>query len=127
MAEFTEVMNHAKIMCENIDDCRDCPLSSFSDECFFEDFRSSSEIQRAENVIENWWKDYVVNSNPTWRSWWLSMFPECTSIPCPKKYFGAECKHITLNGCEHCLDEPIPQEIVAKLMRSREVVCWKKQ
>ena len=120
MAEFVDVVRHGVDLCESHpESCRGCViydcLEYWHGDCPFEGWFGKTNLELLENKIERWTENRSRLKYPSWRDWWTSQFPGCENVPCPKRYFGAECKHITMHACDRCLDEEIPEDIAIKL------------
>ena len=119
MAEFTEVMRQAKRMCEaHGDTCLECPVDN-GDTCAF--MRSpwnltEEEMAEVERIVMDWAAAHPEPRYPTWKEWQDANFPNNDALmrPCifeSEEYFN--CKQE--NGCETCMNKPIPADIAEKL------------
>ena len=121
MAEFQEVMKQAKRMCGSRNGCTSCPLVNF-DQALCKLCRevvaqfSPTITSMAEDAIMSWAAKNPEPRYPTWKEWQDTNFPNNDALmqPCifeSEEYFN--CKEE--NGCEECMNKPIPAEIAEKL------------
>ena len=117
MAQFTEVMRHARRMCKAFSDghCSECPIGN-SDvlECGIT-VTSEMDCEEVERRVMQWAADHPEPVYPTWAEWQDSMFPdaEIDITPCT---FGSrdrfKCEGKT---CTECMEQQIPADIAEKL------------
>lgn len=121
MAEFVEVMKHARRLCASEEKrhpgiCGGCPLHDdeglacrfFLDEKYFYDGDT-------ERIVMDWAAEHPERVYPSWIDAWQQLFPGAKNVPCPELYFGAECPDERGEGCIACKRSPIPAEIAEKL------------
>ena len=117
MAQFSEVMQQAKRMCEAFRDghCSKCPIG-YADalECGIM-ATSEMDCEEVERRVMQWAAEHPEPVYPTWREWQNSTFPNTSRhiLPCEfesKNRF--KCKEKT---CYQCIAEPIPADIAEKL------------
>ena len=119
MAEFMEVMKQAKRMCEaSGDTCLSCPVDGGGTCVFMKSPWSLTEekIAETEKIVINWAAKHPEPRYPTWKEWQDTNFPNNDALmrPCifeSEEYFN--CKQE--NGCEKCMNKPIPADIAEKL------------
>ena len=117
MAEFTEVMRHARRMCESFSDghCSECPIGNAKVlECGIT-VTSEMDCEEVERRVMQWAQEHPEPVYPTWREWQNSTFKDAHKhiTPCA---FGSrnrfKCEGKT---CYVCMDQQIPADIAKKL------------
>lgn len=119
MAEFSEVMKHARRMCESIS-CDNCMLPRNSDEmCTWEDApaRLTDEvIAEIEAKTLKWAAENPEVRYPTWREWQLEHFPDAANMIYPCEYTSwADAHCCSKKDCSDCRCQPIPADVAKKL------------
>ena len=125
MAEFSEVMKHARRMCESIS-CDNCMLPRNSDEmCTWEDAPSmftDEVIAEIEAKILQWSAEHPNPPEPkypTWREWQQEHFRDGANMIRPCEFMSradAHCfDYMDTHGCRDCANQPIPADIAEKL------------
>ena len=120
MAEFVEIVNQARRICEYYskdEDCDSCPLSiekTGRDDglCLTItsiDARDAIEIER---IVTEWAKEHPEPTYPSWEDGWKSLFPDA-DCPCPNDCFGEVCPEGI--DCSGCLDRPMSKRVAEKL------------
>lgn len=121
MAEFAEIVKHARRLCEYYsqnEGCRGCPLSrdktggvsnSLCRTITSIDARDAIEIER---IVTEWAKEHPEPAYPSWEDGWKSLFPDA-DCPCPNDCFGEECP--TDMGCTGCVKRPMSKYVAEKL------------
>lgn len=126
MAEFTEVMEQAKRMCDSFGrECSDeCPLDSanpmnagfYGDLCIAVAGGDVEKYGLIEERVMQWAAEHPEPVYPSWDDGWKQLFPGAVGTPCPrrygKKYQSAMCA-FTL--CERCKKSPMHAEVAEKL------------
>lgn len=120
MAEFVEVIKMARLMCESIDKCGNCPLMDASTElCYLDkcpkEYNDSDFIQH-EAAIMKWSAEHPELRYPTWREWQKNNFPNADDPMYPCSFIGtkdANCK--VQSACTQCSNQPISADIAKKL------------
>ena len=119
MAEFQEVMKQAKRMCDNYNDCTDCPICKKAEEAqTICPVPSVNKIDSAnvETVVRDWAAKHPEPKHPSWHEAWKQLFPDGQRTPCPgccgKKYAPEWCGQ---EECGVCKNRPIPADIAEKL------------
>lgn len=118
MAEFTEVMRHAKRMCDAIvgGRCRECTLwRPETESCSLYGDDDGVDYADMERRVMAWAAEHPAPRYPTWREWQHSMFPDADEKmhPCSfRSYTECGCKR---SSCDECRERPIPADIAAKL------------
>lgn len=120
MAEFQEVMKQAKRMCKTVGACGKCPLRTMEHECRFAsvinaDFGPDG-AKAIERIVMEWAEKHPEPKYPTWKEWQDTNFPNNDALmrPCifeSEEYFNCKSE----NGCENCMNKPIPPDIAEKL------------
>ena len=117
MAKFTEVMRHARRMCESFRDghCSECPIGNADVlECGIT-VTSEMDCEEVERRVMQWAAEHPEQMYPTWSEWQNSTFIDGIKriLPCE---FGSsnrfKCKEKT---CYQCINEPIAADIAEKL------------
>lgn len=121
MAEFTEVINQARRICNIYGtgevQCERCPLNSHNGCIFYDCFEcDDTYFIKIEKYVMDWAKENPEIVYPTWKKWQNSMFPnaDVNIRPCwfmPKNLI--ECN--TFANCSGCINQPIPADIAEKL------------
>lgn len=122
MAEFSEVMKHARRMCESIS-CDNCMLPRTSDEmCTWEDAPSmftDEVIAEIEAKTLKWAAENPEVRYPTWLEWQQEHFRDGANMIRPCEFMSitdAHCfDYMYTNGCRDCANQPIPADIARKL------------
>ena len=120
MAEFVEIVNQARRICEYYskdEDCDSCPLSiekTGRDDglCLTItsiDARDAIEIER---IVTEWAKEHPEPTYPSWHDAWQSLFPDA-DCPCPNDCFDEVCPEGM--DCSGCLDRPMSKYVAEKL------------
>lgn len=117
MAQFSEVMRHARRMCESFRDghCSECPIGNANAlECGIK-VTSGMDCEEVERRVMQWAAKHPEPVYPTWAEWQDSTFPDAhTPIrPCE---FGSK-RRFKCDGktCYECKLEPIPADIAERL------------
>ena len=121
MAEFAEIVKHARRLCDYYsqnEGCRGCPLSrdktggvsnSLCRTITSIDAQNAIEIER---IVTEWAKEHPEPTYPSWEDGWKSLFPDA-ECPCPNDCFGEECP--TNMGCTGCVKRPMNKYVAEKL------------
>ena len=117
MAQFSEVMQQAKRMCEAFRDghCSKCPIG-YADalECGIM-ATSEMDCEEVERRVMQWAAEHPEPVYPTWREWQKITFPDAGRYIMPCEFESKnrfKCKEKT---CYQCISEPIPADIAEKL------------
>lgn len=116
MSEFSEVMRQAKRMCNGLNDCDECQLRDVFDVVGCPFAYDSVDMRNVEKPVMDWAAAHPEPRYPTWKEWQDANFPNNDALmrPCifeSEEYFN--CKQE--NGCETCMNKPIPADIAEKL------------
>lgn len=117
MAEFTEVMRHAKRMCDAIvgGRCHECTLwRPETESCSLYGDDDGVDYADMERRVMAWAAEHPPLRYPTWREWQESTFSGATASVFPCSYVSRAdlgCCGV----CDTCRNEPIPADIAAKL------------
>lgn len=115
MAEFTEVMRQAKRMCNELDDCDECPLRETFDVVGCPFAYDSVDMSTIEKPVMDWAAQNPEPRYPTWHEAWKQLFPNGQGSPCPAAYgMQYEWEQCGLS-CNECKNRPIPADIAEKL------------
>jgi hypothetical protein len=126
MAEFSEVMKHAKRMCaKQNNNCEGCPIYDDGIACPVEGPPENWKLHRFavyERIIMSWAAANPELKYPTWVEWWNENFSSegrRMLTPCsfvPPAELGCS---IGMDGCMNapykCWHTPIPADIAEKL------------
>lgn len=118
MAEFTEVMRHAKRMCDAIvgGRCHECTLwRPETESCSLYGDDDGVDYADMERRVMAWAAEHPAPRYPTWREWQNSTFPNRHRDVSPCEFDDARRFNCALMKCDECMDEPIPADIAAKL------------
>lgn len=117
MAEFIEVMEQAKRMCEAFRDghCSECPVGNAKVlECGIM-VTSEMDCEEVEHRVMQWANDHPEAKYPSWEDGWKQLFPEAEHVPCPYQYFGDGSCCERYGDCKPCKASPMPADIAEKL------------
>ena len=126
MAEFTEVIRHARRMCVSHDGCANgCPLHEkwgFYHGCDVIDPSYSTtdeQYKEFEQTVMQWAAAHPEPRYPTWMEWYKKTFPDAHKglRPCPNEFYKI-CDMREYHGeleCYECKNSPIPADIAKKL------------
>lgn len=118
MAEFTEVMRHAKRMCDAIvgGRCHECTLwRPETESCSLYGDDDGVDYADMERRVMAWAAEHPAPRYPTWRAWQKNVFPDAGDemYPCSfLNYTGCGCKG---SSCDECRERQIPADIAEKL------------
>ena len=120
MAEFVEIVNQARRICDYYskdEDCDSCPLSfekTGRDDglCLTITSIDSQDAIEIERIVMEWVKEHPEPTYPSWEDGWKSLFPDA-DCPCPNDCFGEECP--TGMGCSGCVKRPMSKYVAEKL------------
>lgn len=119
MAEFSEVMKHARRMCRSIS-CDNCMLPRNSDEmCIWEDAPSmftDEVIAEIEAKALKWAAENPEVRYPTWKEWQRDHFRDAERTMRPCMYINFTDAHCgDYKDCADCANQPISADIARKL------------
>ena len=117
MAKFTEVMRHARRMCESFSDghCSECPIGNANAlECGIT-VTSEMDCEEVERRVMQWAQEHPEPVYPTWREWQNSMFPDAVRYILPCEFGSKDRFKCNEKRCYECIVEPIPADIAEKL------------
>lgn len=117
MAEFTEVMRHAKRMCDAIvgGRCHECTLwRPETESCSLYGDDDGVDYADMERRVMAWAAEHPAPRYPTWNEWQKRMFPDASEYVQPCSYVDRsrlDCPGV----CSICRKKPIPADIAEKL------------
>ena len=118
MSEFTEVMRHARRMCEAFRDghCSKCPVSNVRMlECGIT-VTSEMDCEEVERRVMQWAAKHPERVYPTWDEWQNSMFPDAEIDITPCTFGSRDRLNCFLEkSCSTCKEQQIPADIAEKL------------
>lgn len=120
MAEFAEVMRHAKRMCAahgSMCSSRNCPLDN-GEACRLAADQDGEDYSEVERIIMAWAAEHPAPRYPTWREWYTTTFPDVDKgrfYVCPGHFGDGDRNTCGNYHCGQCVDRPIPADIAAKL------------
>lgn len=116
MAQFSEVMRHARRMCESFrDGCRECPIGDADElECGIT-FMSCMDCEEVEHRVMQWAQEHPEPVYPTWNEWHNSTFPDADARISPCEFGSMDRFKCDGKVCYQCIAEPIPADIAEKL------------
>ena len=117
MAEFTEVMRHARRMCESFSDghCSECPIGNADVlECGIT-VTSDMDCEEVERRVMQWAAEHPEPVYPTWREWQNSTFPDAHKFIKPCEFGRRDQFNCTGKTCIECMEQQIPADIAEKL------------
>ena len=120
MAEFVEIVNQARRICEYYskdEDCDSCPLSiekTRRDDglCLTITSIDAQDAIEIERIVTEWAKEHPEPTYPSWEDGWKSLFPDADCL-CPNDCFGEVCPEGI--DCSGCLDRPMSKYVAEKL------------
>ena len=121
MAEFVEIVNQARRICEYYskdEDCDSCPLSiekTGRDDglCLTITSIDAQDAIEIERIVTEWAKEHPEPTYPSWEDAWKSLFPNVVDTPCPNECFGEECPGNM--DCIECVKRPMNKYVAEKL------------
>lgn len=135
MAEFQEVMMHARRMC-NMIACEDCPLDNRHDGCRLTNtpvskYNEPEMVEETERIIMAWAMKNPAPRYPTYREHVLEVFPSMNTIyvfgRCVCDLFGSNARPPRCDGAGHhditctaCWEREIAAKIAKELGLSKE-------
>ena len=117
MAEFTEVMRHARRMCESFSDghCSECPIGNAKVlECGIT-VTSEMDCEEVERRVMQWAQEHPEPVYPTWREWQNSTFKDAHKHITPCAFGSRDRFKCEGKTCYVCMDQQIPADIAKKL------------
>ena len=124
MAEFQDVMRHAKRMCKEHDECGACALREMADKadiyCPIQTMRKL-DTAKVEAAVMDWAAKNPEPVYPSWREVWKQLFPDSRDCVAPchfmslnsvEKLYNIDCNYAK---CSDCSDRNIPADIAEKL------------
>ena len=118
MAEFIEVMEQAKRMCESFRDghCSKCPIGDANAlECGIT-VTSEMDCKEVERRVMQWAAKHPEPVYPTWREWQNSTFPDAEIDITPCTFGSRDRLNCFLEKrCSTCKEQQIPADIAEKL------------
>ena len=117
MAKFTEVMRHARRMCESFSDghCSKCPIGNANVlECGIA-ITSEMDCEEVERRVMQWAAEHPEPVYPTWREWQNSTFPDAHKFIKPCEFGRRDQFNCTGKTCIECMEQQIPADIAKKL------------
>ena len=126
MAEFTEVMRHARRMCESFSDghCSKCPIGNANAlECGIT-VTSEMDCKEVERRVMQWAEKHPEPVYPNWNDWYRKNLPDAyrDGKRMGPMIFGGGENCASETDCDRCRDTPIPADIAEKLgIKPKEV------
>ena len=118
MAQFSEVMRHARRMCKAFSDghCSECPIGNANVlECGI-NVTSEMDCKEVERRVMQWAAEHPEPVYPTWSEWQNSVFPDAAIDITPCAFGSRDRLNCFLEKtCYQCINEPIPADIAEKL------------
>ena len=117
MAKFTEVMRHARRMCESFSDghCSKCPIGNANVlECGIA-ITSEMDCEEVERRVMQWAKEHPGQVYPTWSEWQNSTFPDAVIYISPCEFGSYDRFKCSETPCDKCMNRQIPADIAEKL------------
>ena len=117
MAKFTEVMRHARRMCESFSDghCSECPIGNADVlECGIT-VTSEMDCKEVERRVMQWAEKHPEPVYPTWDEWQNSVFPDAEIDITPCTFGSRDRLNCLEQTCSTCMDQQIPADIAKKL------------
>ena len=118
MAEFTEIMRHARRMCESFSDghCSECPVGDANAlECGIT-VTSEMDCKDVERLVMQWAAKHPEPVYPTWDEWQKSVFPDAEIDITPCTFGSRDRLNCFLEKkCSTCKEQQIPADIAEKL------------
>ena len=117
MAKFTEVMRHARMMCESFSDghCSECPIGDANAlECGIA-ITSEMDCEEVERRVMQWAAEHPEPVYPTWREWQNSVFQDAAIDITPCTFGSRDRFKCEGKTCYVCMDQQIPADIAEKL------------
>lgn len=127
MADFTEVMKHARRLCTEYHkgSCAYCPIgktggNSNEIACIFINCSNKVDFEKAQQSIIAWAVEHPEPIYPSWNEAWGKLFPknEAQESPCPRFFMSKEeySKLCRSNAtCNDCLSKPMSAEVAKNL------------
>lgn len=115
MAEFTEVMRHAKRMCDAIVSarCHECTLwRPETESCSLYGDDDGVDYADIERRVMAWAAEHPEPVYPSWREAWQSLF-QGGENPCPEQWFCEDCPKDM--ECFDCIERPMSKKVAEKL------------
>ena len=118
MAEFIEVMEQTKRMCESFRDghCSECPIGNADVlECGIT-VTSEMDCKEVERRVMQWAQEHPEPVYPTWHEWQNSVFPDAAIDITPCAFGSRDRLNCFLEKrCSTCNEQQIPADIAKKL------------
>lgn len=119
MAEFIEVMEQARRICNANRDCGLCPLYPVHNGwgCAFNYLTDGVNFDEVERKIRAWMAEHPAPVYPSWNEWYRQNFPDAyydSKRICPI-VFACKRNCDSETNCDKCRDRPIPDDIAEKL------------
>ena len=117
MAKFTEVMRHARRMCESFSDghCSECPIGNANAlECGIT-VTSEMDCEEVERRVMQWAQEHPEPVYPTWREWQNSTFKDAHKHITPCAFGSRDRFKCEGKTCIECMEQQIPADIAEKL------------
>lgn len=115
MAEFKEVMNEAKRMCNSKELCKDCDFDKDERLCkLVAGFDEASFLEEFESIAMKWAEEHPRKRYPTWKEWVKTITIRkgtITAIPC--HFIECEICNCSAHSCPR-FDEEIPEDFAIK-------------
>lgn len=119
MAEFTEVMQQVKRMCDATVSarCHECTLwRPETESCSLYGDNDGVDYADMERRVMAWAAEHPAQRYPTWREWQERMFPDAGNDMNPCSFLSyTECRCKGWSTCYECRERPIPADIAEKL------------
>lgn len=118
MAEFTEVMQQVKRMCDATVSarCHECTLwRPETESCSLYGDDDGVDYADMERRVMAWAAEHPATSYPTWREWQERIFPYRDRNISPCEFDDNSRFNCKAKSCAQCMDEPIPADIAEKL------------
>ena len=125
MAEFMDVIRHAKRMCGSFGDrCVACPFRKDNYACAYahltDDDATPEDAESFERTVMEWAKENPEPVYPSWDEAWKQLFPNAMAnwVPCARHFVPPEriaefCG--SQPNCIQCRKRPIPAEVATRL------------
>lgn len=117
MAEFIEVMEQARRICNASRDCGLCPLYPVHNGwgCAFNYLTDGVNFDEVERKIRAWMSEHPEPVYPTWTEWRNSMFPDAERDISPCAFGSRDRFNCAERTCDTCNERQIPADIAEKL------------
>ena len=118
MAEFTEVMQQVKRMCDATVSarCHECTLwRPETESCSLYGDDDGVDYADMERRVMAWAAEHPAPRYPTWREWQHSMFPGASVKIIPCSFTSKDKLGCVGLICMQCREQPIPADIAEKL------------